>query len=104
VTASPSNVLATLLLEPPPSLAAIVPGDGTVDLLWDPSPSSDVRDVEYVVMRRQVGASVFAPIARTSSLSYTDAPPASTFDYVVRTAVSSFSSGDSPIATATTGP
>jgi hypothetical protein len=104
LSASPNNVLATLVLEPPPSLTATVPGDGTVDLVWDSSPSGAIRDVAYVVLRRQVGASVFAPIARTSSVSYTDSPPASTFDYVVRTAASSFTSADSPIATATTGP
>ena len=97
-------MLATLVLEPPPALTATVPGDGSVDLVWEPSPSADVREIEYVVSRRQVGTSLVAPIARTSSVSYTDRPPASTFDYVVRAAASSFTSADSPIATATTGP
>jgi len=48
--------------------------------------------------------SVFAEVARTSAVTYTDAPAPSTFDYVVRTVLSTFSSRDSPIATATTGP
>jgi len=81
-----------------------VPGDGTVDLQWETSPSAASRDVEYIVLRRQLGTSVFAEVARTSAVTYTDVPPPSTFDYVVRTAISSFWSADSPVATATTGP
>ena len=79
-------------------------GDGTVDLQWGTSPSAAVRAVQYVVLRRQVGMSVYAEIARTSAVTYTDAPPLSTFDYVVRTMVSTFWSADSPVATVTTGP
>jgi hypothetical protein len=101
---SPGNVLATALIEPPPSLTAFVPGDGTVDLMWGDSPTASAREVEYVVLRRQVGASSFLEIARTSAVSYTDTPPPSTFDYVVRTAVSTFTSADSPVARVTTGP
>jgi len=79
-------------------------GDGTVDLQWGTSPSAAARDVGYVVLRRQAGMSVFAEIARTSAVMYTDAPPRSTFDYVVRSFVSSFTSADGPVSTVTTGP
>ncbi|MBI2324927.1 MAG: fibronectin type III domain-containing protein [Chloroflexi bacterium] len=101
---SPGNVLATLLLEPPPSLAATAMGDGTVDLQWDTSPSAAARDVEYLVLRRQIGATGFTQVARTAAVTYTDSPTPGTFEYVVRTAISSFWSADSPVATATTGP
>ena len=75
-----------------------------MDLQWGTSPSAASRPVEYLVLRRQVGMSVFAPVARTSAVTYTDTPPPSTFDYVVRTVLSTFESTDSPIATVATGP
>ncbi|HEX9435997.1 MAG TPA: hypothetical protein VGA16_02405 [Candidatus Limnocylindria bacterium] len=76
-------------------------GDGTIDLQWGTSPSAASRAVEYVVLRRQIGATSFLAIARTSAVSYTDTPTAGTYQYVVRTAISSFTSADSPSATAT---
>lgn len=79
-------------------------GDGTVDLQWGTSPSAASRDVEYVVLRRQTGASSFLAVARTSAVAYTDAPPPATYEYVVRTAASTFTSADSPLATVTSGP
>lgn len=58
----------------------------------------------YVVLRRPTGTGAFAEIARTAAVTYTDAPPSGTVEYVVRTAVSSFTSGDSPAATVTVTP
>lgn len=39
-SASPGNVLGTIRLEPPPSVATVVNGDGTIGVAWDPSPSA----------------------------------------------------------------
>lgn len=78
--------------------------DGTVDLQWGTSPSAAVRDVEYLVLRRQIGATGFLQVARTAAVTHTDAPGPGTFEYVVRTAISTFTSLDSPVATASTGP
>jgi hypothetical protein len=75
-----------------------------VDLQWGTSPSAALRDVEYAVLRRASGVSTFAEIARTIAVTYTDAPAHGTYDYVVRAVVSTFTSTDSPVATATTGP
>jgi len=76
-------------------------GDGTIDLQWGTSPSAASRAVEYVVLRRQIGASSYLEITQTAAVSYTDTPQAGTHQYVVRTAISSFTSADSPSATAT---
>lgn len=97
-------MLATLRLDPPPWLAAAAQPDRTVDLQWGTSPTAALRDVEYVVLRRQVGATSYLQIARTSAVSYTDAPGTGTFDYVVRAAISTFTSADSPVASATIPP
>ncbi len=76
-------------------------GDGTIDLQWGTSPSAASRAVDHVVLRRQIGAASFLEIARTSAVTYTDTPMAGTYEYVVRTAISSFTSADGPSATAT---
>lgn len=76
---------------------------GAVDLQWGTSPSAASREVEYLVLRRQVGAASFLEIARTGAVAFTDAPGPATYEYIVRTAASTFTSPDGPLATVTTG-
>ena len=98
-SASPRNVLATLAVEPPPSLDAISHALGDVDVQWEASPSAASRSLEYLVLRRSAGGS-FEQIARTSALRITDRPGSGSFDYVVRAVISTFTSADSPVANA----
>ncbi len=103
-SASPGNVLATLTVAPPSGLTATAGAGGTVALSWTASPTAAQRAVEYAVLRRATGSGGFAEVARTSALSYGDTPPPGTYDYVVRAAVSSFTSADTAVATAATTP
>ncbi len=96
-------MLGTLVLQPPAALDAIAHSGGQVDVQWDASISAALRPLEYVVLRRASGGD-FAPIARTAALRLTDSPGSGTFDYVVRAAISTFTSGDSPVARAPTLP
>ena len=98
-SASPRNVLATLVVEPPPALDAIAHANGDVDVQWEASPSAASRSLEYVVLRRAAGGS-FEQIARTADLRITDRPGSGSFDYVVRATISTFTSADSPVANA----
>ena len=70
---------------------------------WEASPAAVSRPLEYVVLRRTGGAA-FAQIARTAALRITDTPGSGTFDYVVRAVISSFTSADSPVASASVPP
>lgn len=97
-------MLATIALEPPAWLSATAMGDRTVDLQWATSPSAASRDVAYAVLRRQTGASSFLEVARTSAVTFTDAPPAGSYDYAVRTVIATFRSADSPLARADVPP
>jgi hypothetical protein len=101
-SASPRAVLATLLVPPPPSLDAITHGT-EVDVQWEASPAAASRPLEYAVLRRAAGGA-FAQIARTAELRFTDAPGSGSFDYVVRAVISTFTSADSPVASATVIP
>ncbi len=56
------------------------------------------------MLRRQTGATSFLQVARTAAVTYTDSPTPGTFEYVVRTAISTFTSADSPVAAAAAGP
>lgn len=108
-SASPSNVLGTLALEPPSALAATARPDGTIALAWVASPSAAIRPIEYAVLRRPFGPGPFVEIARTGLLgyvdvTYVDAPPAGTYDYAARTLVSTFTSSDAPSITVSTIP
>ena len=98
-SSSPRNVLATLLVAPPPSVDAISHTNGDVDVQWEASPAAASRSLEYVVLRRASGGS-FEQIARTAALSITDRPGTGSFDYVVRAVISTFTSADSPVANA----
>lgn len=97
-------MLATIALEAPASLTATATGGGTVELEWAPSASASSREVEYAVLRRETGAGPFVEVARTSATGSTDAPPPASYDYVVRTVISTFSSADSPLARVDTRP
>jgi hypothetical protein len=90
-------------VQPPPALDAISHANGDVDVQWEASPSAASRPLEYVVLRRAPGGS-FAQIARTGALRITDTPGSGSFDYVVRAVISSFTSGDSPVASASSPP
>jgi hypothetical protein len=108
-SASPTNVLGTLALAPASGLAATANAGGSVTLGWIASPSSQQRPVEYVVLRRVSATGPFAEVARIGPLGYTDvmcvdAPPAGTYDYAVRTVVSTFTSADTAPVTVTTTP
>lgn len=96
-------MLATIRLEAPAWLSATAV-QGAVDLQWATSASAASRDVSYAVLRRQTGASSFLEIARTSAVTFTDAPPPASYDYAVRTVISTFSSADSPLARADVPP
>lgn len=97
-------MLATIRLEAPAWLGATTAADGTVDLQWATSASAASRDVGYAVLRRQTGASSFLEIARTTAVTFTDAPAPASYDYAVRTVVSTFASAESPLARADVPP
>jgi hypothetical protein len=98
---SPRNVLGTLLVEAPPALTAIVFGDGTVELRWAASPTESSRQVDYAILRRATGSETFTELARTTGLAYSETPGSGAYEYAVFSAVSGFTSPQSPIAQAT---
>jgi hypothetical protein len=97
-------VLATIALEAPAWLSATVAEGGVVELQWATSASAASREVGYAVLRRQTGASSFLEIARTGAVTFSDAPPPASYDYAVRTVISTFSSAESPLARADVPP
>ncbi|MBM4433891.1 MAG: hypothetical protein FJ028_02050 [Chloroflexi bacterium] len=48
------------------------------------------------MLRRQTGAGSFLELARSSAVTFTDAPAAGSYDYAARAVISTFRSADSP--------
>lgn len=102
---NPANALATLSVQPPPSLGAVGGSGGAVTLSWSASPTTAGAGhlLSYLVLRGPAGGP-YAQIGATGSLTYDDTPASDgTYAYIVRTQVSgggAFQSAGSPAATA----
>jgi hypothetical protein len=88
-TSSPANTFTSLEVEPALLDPASQSG-GTIQLTWSASPTAASESVTYDVMRRSGGGS-FARVASVGGLSYDDDPGDGTWEYVVRSVVSTFS-------------
>ena len=93
-TTSPANQAVTLDPQPPATFAVPVSEPaGAVRLTWTASATAALRaETTYSVHRSPAGAGTYAAVASgLTALTYTDTPPADgTYDYRVRTDVSSF--------------
>jgi hypothetical protein len=90
LTSSPANRFAFLEVQPASQNGPSASG-GTVQLSWGASPTAATEAVTYAVLRSPSGAGAFAQVGSTSGLAITDTPPDGTYDYRIRTVVSSFS-------------
>lgn len=105
-TTNPSNHANTLTVQPPatenvPSSAAA----GVVNLSWTATPTAPGtgHTLTYLVLRGPVGGP-YAQIASTSSLTYSDTPPADgTYGYVVEAQVTGGGSFTSAATTPQSG-
>jgi hypothetical protein len=102
---NPSNHLNTLLVQPPASQNSTTSSAaGLVNLSWTATPTvaGSGHTLSYDVLRGPVGGP-YALVATTSSLAYSDTPPADgSYGYVIRAKVTgggTFTSGDSAAAT-----
>ncbi len=100
-TVNPSNTLRSLSVQPPASQnAATSAAAGIVNLSWTATPTvpGAGHTLTYLVLRGPVGGP-YAQIGSTTSLAFSDTPPADgSYGYVVRAQVTgggSFTSGDS---------
>jgi hypothetical protein len=89
LTSSPGNRFAFLEVQPASQNAPSASG-GTVQLSWSASPTAATEAVTYAVLRSPAGAGAFAQVGSTSGLTHGDSPPDGTYDYRIRTVVSTF--------------
>ena len=95
---SPVSSIATLSLAAAEQDAPASGIAGTVGLSWSASSSATSASVTYYVLRRAAGSGSYAIVAGpTTDLHYTDLPAADgAYEYVVRTAASSFTAETAP--------
>jgi hypothetical protein len=89
LTSSPGNRFAFLEVQPASQNAPSASG-GTVQLSWNASPTASTEAVSYEIMRSPAGAGAFVQVGSTSGLGHSDTPPDGTYDYRIRTVVSTF--------------
>lgn len=96
-TTSPANSITTLLPLAPSHDPVATRAAGVVRLTWSASATAATHTVTYTVLRRPTGSGAYAQVAGPlSELTYDDTPPADgSYEYVVRTNVSTFTSDDS---------
>lgn len=103
-TSSPENSFRNLEVAAA-SLAAPSVSGGSVGLSWTASPTASTESVSYLVRRRS-GSGAYSTVGTTTGLSWNDTPGDGSWEYLVRTAVSSFSadSGTRSVTIDRTGP
>ncbi|HEY6957561.1 MAG TPA: hypothetical protein VI814_01920 [Candidatus Limnocylindria bacterium] len=100
-TSNLNNTFGTLTVQPPASQNATTSGvGGAVNLSWTATPTAPGagHTLSYLVLRGPVGGP-YTQVGSTTSLTYSDTPPADgTYQYVIEAQVSgggSFTSGNS---------